>query len=223
MTDKFVLVNLKQYRNASLDGAKNLLDRLGEVRAPRGIHPGFAVPVYDLAVLKDRFPRMEIISQHVDGTPFGPFTGQVSIEALKKMGIGASLLNHSERRIPEKEIEKVLQMAMKQEFKVFLCVERVEEARRFSKMGAEFISYEPPELIGGDISVATAKPEVIEEVISACSETNTKVLVGAGIKKPEDVQKSMELGAVGILVASGVVLASDPPAVLEGFIKAISR
>jgi triosephosphate isomerase len=47
------------------------------------------------------------------------------------------------------------------------------------------------------------------------------VLCGAGVKNGEDVRKAKELGAKGILVASGVVKAENPEEairdLLEGF------
>jgi len=78
----------------------------------------------------------------------------------------------------------------------------------------EYIAYEPPELIGGDISVSEAKPEIIERITSKVD----NLLVGAGIKKKEDVKRSLELGAKGILVASGVVKAKNPYKILEEFV-----
>ena len=41
-----------------------------------------------------------------------------------------------------------------------------------------------------------------------------KLLVGAGVKNGEDVRLAIELGAKGVLLASGVTKASDPKAVL---------
>jgi len=48
---------------------------------------------------------------------------------------------------------------------------------------------------------------------------NIKVLCGAGITNGEDVKKALELGTVGVLVASGVVKAKDPKKVLIGFVE----
>jgi triosephosphate isomerase len=48
------------------------------------------------------------------------------------------------------------------------------------------------------------------------------VLCGAGVKTRADVEKAMELGAAGILLASGVVKAKDPGAVLTELIRGLS-
>jgi len=52
---------------------------------------------------------------------------------------------------------------------------------------------------------------------------NVKVLCGAGIVSGEDVARALELGTVGILVASGVVKAREPKKVLVEFAEAALR
>ena len=77
---------------------------------------------------------------------------------------------------------------------------------------ADVIAVEPPELIGGDISVSTARPELISDSVQKISKV--PVLVGAGVKNGADVRIARKLGAVGVLIASGVTKANDPEAVL---------
>jgi triosephosphate isomerase len=48
-----------------------------------------------------------------------------------------------------------------------------------------------------------------------------KVLCGAGITNKEDVKKALELGTVGVLVASGIVKAENPKKVLIEFAESI--
>jgi triosephosphate isomerase len=94
-----------------------------------------------------------------------------------------------------------------------VCAESIEEAHRFVEMGADFVAIEPPELIGGDVSISTARPELITEAVEKIGSHN--VLIGAGIKTGADVKKAMELGAGGVLVASGIVCAENPVASLR--------
>ena len=76
---------------------------------------------------------------------------------------------------------------------------------------------EPPELIGGDISVTTADPDIVSSSVEAVKaiDKNVKVLCGAGVKNGKDVAKSIELGADGVLLASGVVKAKDKERVIR--------
>ena len=83
------------------------------------------------------------------------------------------------------------------------------------------IAVEPPELIGGDISVSKAGPEIIERAVDFVGKN--QVLVGAGIRDLEDVTIALKLGACGVLVASGVVKVADPYAVLLGLVSGLKE
>ena len=86
-----------------------------------------------------------------------------------------------------------------------------------AKLGPTFIAVEPPELIGGDISVTSADPSIVSNTVAAVKSTNpnVRVLCGAGVKNGADVKKAIELGAEGVLLASGVTKASDVSSVLD--------
>ena len=74
------------------------------------------------------------------------------------------------------------------------------------------IAVEPPELIGGDLSVSKSEPLIVERAVKLIGEDRT--LVGAGIKDGEDVRIALDLGARGVLLASGVTKSDDPYATL---------
>jgi len=80
-----------------------------------------------------------------------------------------------------------------------------------------FIAVEPPELIGGDMSVTTADPDIVSGSVETVKDINknVKVLCGAGVKNGRDVAKSIELGAEGVLLASGIVKAKDKESVIR--------
>ena len=92
----------------------------------------------------------------------------------------------------------------------------IDEARALAALNPTMIAVEPPELIGGDISVTSADPEIISATVAAVKEVNpnVRVLCGAGVKNGADVAAAIELGAEGVLLASGVTKASDPGYVL---------
>jgi pyridoxal biosynthesis lyase PdxS len=94
-----------------------------------------------------------------------------------------------------------------------VCTKDIAETGDYSLMQPDFLAIEPPELIGSGISVSTAKPEVVSGAVKA-AKSGVPVLCGAGVSKGIDVQKALELGAKGVLLASGVVKAQDPKAVL---------
>jgi triosephosphate isomerase len=87
------------------------------------------------------------------------------------------------------------------------------------------VAIEPPELIGSGIPVSKAQPEIVRGAVGAVKGVNPKVrvLCGAGITDGEDVTAALELGAEGILVASGVVKAKDPASALMDLARAMQR
>ena len=71
---------------------------------------------------------------------------------------------------------------------------------------------EPPELIGTGIPVSQAQPEVVEDSVKGVKAINkdVKVLCGAGITNGDDMKAAMDLGADGVLLASGIIKAESP-------------
>jgi len=67
----------------------------------------------------------------------------------------------------------------------------------------------------------TTRPEVVSDAVR---KLDVPVLVGAGVKTGEDMAKAIELGAKGVLLASGVVKPAggkSPEDVLMELINAI--
>jgi triosephosphate isomerase len=106
-----------------------------------------------------------------------------------------------------------------------VCVKDVNEAKKYAKLNPDYIAIEPPELIGTGKAVSKEKPEVITKSVIAVKEAknSTKLLCGAGIVSGEDVAKAIQLGAKGILVASGIVKAKNWNDIIEEFALAISK
>ncbi len=217
MDETLVVINFKNYPESTLNNADRLLNAFSEVHVPKGVKVVYSVSPVDLGLKKD-FPTLELFSQHVDEDGPGASTGKITMESLSEIGIKGSLVNHSENRLPADKIRAIIEKGRKEGFTTVLCVESPEEAQLYARLQPSYIAYEPPELIGGDISVSSARPEIISDVVSICSKHNVPVLVGAGVKNRTDLQKSLELGAVGVLVASGIVKAPDPVVSLTSLI-----
>lgn len=213
-----IVINLKHYQVSSGPLAERFLSSFIGLDAKEDVEVIFALNPIDLRLARS-FPELNFYSQHSDPVSYGANTGQISIESLMDLGISGTLLNHSERRLGEETIASTLDIAHRHNFPAIVCAESLEEARKYAKMKPDFVAYEPPELIGGNISVTTAKPEIIGEVVGICSEFGVPVLVGAGVKNSDDLAKSIGLGARGILIASGIVLSKDPVASLTSLIE----
>ena len=159
----------------------------------------------------------KIFCQHVDPVHGGAHTGSVTVDGIKQAGATGSLVNHSERRIPFKEIEEAVKLLKSHDLQSVVCCQNLKEAVKIKELKPDYIAYEPPELIGGNISVSTSKPEVIKDIVKAVKPV--AVLVGAGVKTRTDINLSLELGAVGVLIASGIIKAEDKQKVIKELIE----
>ena len=103
---------------------------------------------------------------------------------------------------------------------VCACASDVEEAKVLASLSPEYIAVEPPGLIGGEISVTSADPEIISSTLQAVKEISDSVgvLCGAGVKDGKDVAKAIQLGTEGVLLASGVTKSEYPRESLEGLV-----
>ncbi|HJU13086.1 MAG TPA: triose-phosphate isomerase [Candidatus Nitrosotalea sp.] len=160
-----------------------------------------------------------VFSQHVDTAKTGSTTGFVVPELLKKSNVQGSLINHSEHRIPADEIGQIVLRLRALQMTSVVCVKDAEEAATYAKLEPDYIAVEPPELIGSGKAVSKERPEVITNSVRAVRENNTnaKLLCGAGIVSGEDVSRALELGADGILVASGIIKAANWKKSIEEF------
>jgi len=204
-----VIINLKHYRVSSGPETEKFLVKFVPFEDSYDIRLIFALNPIDLR-LAQQFPELEFYAQHIDPVNYGPYTGHISSNSLVDLGITGSLLNHSEKRVHPQEIRETVLMAHDNGLEIALCCENLQETKNFKDFGTTYVAYEPPELIGGNISVSTANPNVIQEVVSEYAGTRSTVLVGAGIKSHADYENSIRLGAGGVLIASGIVLAKSP-------------
>ena len=162
--------------------------------------------------------KLKVYAQHVDAVDYGSNTGHVLIEAVKEAGAIGTLVNHSENRLELQKIKDIVEKCKHKMFEVLVCAQDADEVEQITRMEPTYVAYEPPELIGGDISVSSAKPEVITDSVERASQREIPLIVGAGVKNNVDVKVSMDLGAKGVLVASGVVKAEDKEEAVKNLI-----
>ena len=215
------IVNCKNYDEISGKAIIKLVKTAELVSKKYKIKIAIAPPQHLLSqVTKYSIP---ILAQHVDNTKIGSTTGFVIPELIKKSGVKGSLINHSEHRIPSKEIAQLVPKLKKLKMTSVVCVKNVAEAKKYVRLNPDYIAIEPPELIGTGKAVSKERPELITNAVIAVkkAKNKTKLLCGAGIVSGEDVAKSIELGSTGILVASGIVKAKNWKKIIEEFAKAM--
>lgn len=211
MQTPLIIVNFKTYPSATGRAAIALAKLHEAVAQETGVTIGVAVGALDVAAVAAAV-SIPVFGQHVDAATAGAGTGAIVPELLKSAGAIGTLINHSEKRVIT-DIAAIHAAAKRAGLTTIVCAESAEEAAKLAGLHPDFLAVEPPELIGGDISVTTASPDVIINAVKNVK--NTALLVGAGVKNSRDVATAIALGAKGVLLASGVTKAADPIAVLH--------
>lgn len=214
-----LVVNFKTYKEGTGGKAIGLAKVCQEVAKETGVEIIAVVQAADIFRLASKI-SLPVWAQHVDDIAFGPNTGQVLPETILAAGARGTILNHSENKLPIQVIGSIIARCKNLGLKTLACTESVEEAKEIAEFEPDFLAYEPPEFIGSrTTSVSTAKPGVIKDFVKEVK--GIPILVGAGVHSQEDVRVAIKLGAVGVLVATDIVLAKDPKRELlelaEGF------
>ncbi len=214
-----IVVNFKTYASAQGEAAVSLAKAMAEVDETTDATMVAVVSAFDLNAVKAAAPNLEVWTQHLDPIGWGSNTGWLHPETAIGYGATGSIINHAEHKVDLGHVEKLLAQ-LPDDFPVCACAADIEEAKALAAISPTFIAVEPPELIGGDISVTTADPGIVSGTAEAvkAANPNVRVLCGAGVKNGADVAKAIELGTEGVLLASGVTKANDPSAVLRDLV-----
>lgn len=213
-----IIVNFKVYQEATGENALRLAKIHEQVAVETGASIGIAVNSVDLVNVVNAV-KIPVFAQHVDHTGYGSGTGKILAEQVKVAGCYGALLNHAEYQISNEVLEKSIAKCRELGLFVVACAETSRRAGEIVKFNPDLIAVEPPGLIGGDISVSRAEPYTIKESVDIVGKD--KLLVGAGVKNREDVRIALQLGACGVLLASGVTKAADPKAVLMDLVSGL--
>ncbi|QKY19093.1 triose-phosphate isomerase [Halolamina sp. CBA1230] len=211
----FVLVNLKAYDCDPVAVASAAADVADETGARIAVAPQ-AARLGAVAAT-----GVETWAQHVSPVDHGSHTGSTHADAVATTGAVGTLLNHSEKRLKLADIDASLAAAENASLETVVCANNPDQIAAAAALGPDAVAVEPPELIGGDESVATANPDIVRDAVEAASgvDEDVEVFCGAGIATGEDVAAARDLGADGVLLASGVALADDPEAVLRDLVE----
>jgi len=195
-----IIVNLKTYKQGSK--VVKLVKQISKV--DKKIIIGVQATDILEAVNISKNP---IYVQHVDYQKIGRNTGYILPEAVKADGAKGVFLNHSEHRLRMDVIKKTVKRCNALKLNTAIFAKNLKQAKEIKKLKPDYMIIEPPELVGGKVSVSRAKPELIEEI---GKKLKCDFIVGAGIKTNEDLKIAMKLGANGIAVSSAITKAKNP-------------
>ena len=217
MSDHLVVVNFKTYESAHGIAAEELALIMDQIETDARMIA--VVSAFDLSAVVSAAPNLEIWTQHLDPINFGSNTGWLHPETAIQRGAKGTLINHAEHKVSIEHIAMLLDN-VPEGFTICACAADIDEARALSALQPDYVAVEPPELIGGEISVTTADPEIVSGTARAIREISEDVgiLCGAGVKNGQDVLKAIELGTSGVLLASGVTKVKDAVAALNDLV-----
>lgn len=217
-----IIVNFKVYRE--VEGAKAVSVALAcqQVAEEAGVSVAVCPPTVELSKVAAAV-HIPVLAQHVDARKPGSNTGWITPEMIASAGAAGTLLNHSEHRLEITELKNSVAACRSNGLISVVCADSAETSGAVAFFRPDFIAVEPPELIGGDVSVTSARPEVVSDAVHAVHrvDANIPVLCGAGVKTGKDVRAALDLGAKGVLLASGVVKATDVRQALSDLVSGI--
>jgi len=211
-----IVVNVKTYAEATGKKALEIAEIMDKVSGETSVSMAIAVQAADIRMISEKV-SIPVFSQHIDPIKPGSHTGWTLADAIKEAGAVGTLINHSEHRLKLADIDECISIAKSLNLVQIVCSNNISTSKAIAALNPDFVAVEPPELIGGDISVTTANPEIVSGTVEEVRKINKdiKILCGAGVKNGKDVEKAIELGTDGVLLASGVVKAKDKEKVLR--------
>ena len=211
-----IVLNVKTYAEATGEKALDIAVLMDKISKETGSSMAIAVQATDISLCAEKV-SIHVWAEHIDPIRPGSHTGWTLAEAVKAAGAIGTLINHSEHRLKLADIDLCVTRAKELNLDHIICSNNVATSKAVAAFAPNFLAVEPPELIGGDISVTSADPDIVSDSVKAVKDVdkNVKVLCGAGVKNGKDVSKAIELGADGVLLASGIVKAEDKESVIR--------
>ena len=221
ITYPIIILNFKNYDQTVGKKGLHLSKIAEEVAKELSVSIAVCPQTVDLRKIAEEVD-IPVLAQHVDANDSGSFTGNNLLQAIIETGSVGSLVNHSEHRLKLADIEKIVNKANSLDFFTCVCSNNLQTSKAIAALNPVACAMEPPELIGSGVSVTT-QPDLVKDTIKAITDINHNVqpLVGAGVSTNQDVLEAIQLGAKGVLLASGFVKAKDPKEVLLRMAEAI--
>ena len=217
-----IVLNGKAYTESVGEKGFELAEICEEVAVETGVNIAICPQQVELAMIAS-VVNIPCFAQHVDAVEPGSHTGFITLESVKEADAAGSLVNHSEHRLKIAEIEFIIKKAASLDLLMIVCTNNIAVSRAVAELKPYAIAIEPPELIGTGRAVSKVDPGIVEDTVKEVKQVDEEsiVLCGAGVTNGEDVRAAIELGADGVLLASGVVKARDPRAALLDLVSGV--
>ena len=214
-----IVLNMKTYSESTGKNALDIAKIMDKVSIETGINMAVSVQSMDIKECSENI-SIPVFAEHIDPIKPGSHTGWILPEAVKSAGAVGSLINHSEHRLKLADIDYCISRAKELNLDQIVCSNNILTSKAIAALSPNFLAVEPPELIGGNISVTSANPEIVSGSVKAVKKVDDKVklLCGAGVKNGVDVARAIELGSAGVLLASGIIKSNDKEKVIRDLV-----
>ncbi|MHA1301698.1 MAG: triose-phosphate isomerase [Candidatus Helarchaeota archaeon] len=219
-----IILNFKTYPQAIGENAVKISKIVKKIAKKTNVNIIVAPQFADIYRIKKE-ADVVIYSQHIDPITPGSHTGHILPESVKDAGVVGTLLNHSERQLPDEVIKNSIEIGNKLGLEICVCAPSPEKSAELAKFNPDFVAFELPELIGTGVSISTTEPDLVKTSVRKILDSNPNVipLCGAGISSGEDVYAALKLGTKGVLLASAFVKAADPEKKLNELVDGVIK
>ena len=217
-----IVLNEKAYVESAGKKGLELAKICEDVAVEHGVSIAICPQQLELAKIAS-LVKIPCFAQHVDAVEPGSQTGFVTLESIKEAGAVGSLVNHSEHRLKIADIDFIVTKAASLDLLTIVCTNNIAVSKAVAELKPYAVAVEPPELIGTGRAVSKVDPAIVANTVKEVKRVDEEcvVLCGAGVTNGEDVRAAIELGADGVLLASGVVKAKDPKAALVDLVSGL--
>jgi len=217
-----IVLNEKAYVESAGKKGLELAKICEDVAVEHGVSIAICPQQLELAKIAS-LVKIPCFAQHVDAVEPGSQTGFVTLESIKEAGAVGSLVNHSEHRLKIADIDFIVTKAASLDLLTIVCTNNIAVSKAVAELKPYAVAVEPPELIGTGRAVSKVDPAIVANTVKEVKRVDEEcvVLCGAGVTNGEDVRAAIELGADGVLLASGVVKAKDQKAALVDLVSGL--
>lgn len=200
-----LIINFKTYKEATGKNGLIIAQIAQKISEQVGVRIVVVPQPTDIYQIK-KATGIEVWAQYLDPIDPDRYTGFISPYALQHAGATGVLINHSEKKLALKEIEKRVKYAKKYGLTTLVLTDSAEEAEKINLMEPDYIGYEKEELIAGNVPIIEVEGPNIENVMG---KIDRPLIVGSGINDKDDITESLKIGAQGVILASSVIKAQD--------------
>ncbi len=176
----------------------------------------------DLKDIARQTKHLIVTAQHMDGVKPGRGMGNALPEAYLEAGVGAVMLNHCERPLSIHELSAAIERANEMGILTFVLADSLTDTKAIATLHPDVICYEETAAIGKGIQPDASFIKENKRIVAAIS-PDTIVVSGTGLRAPEDVYHSIQLGSEGSGGTSGIVCAEDMYGTLEKMIQSLQK